>query len=315
MTVTLSRIVSRPYLNDDDFWRVRRLLIDAYPISAPGFNWDVRHWDGNRFHDADLSWKPEWSQQFRLWETADGEVVGLAHPDWAGSVCLQLHPDYRSRIEEEMLAWAVENLAVPNREGVRQLETFDYDYDAPRAALLEQYGFEKLPAFGVLRHMRIGSQPLPEAHPTSGYTLRTTDGSDNDCERMAALLNAAFNRTFHSAPEYKNFTTHSPSFRHDLNLVAEAADGLFAAHVGLNYEPANRYAIFEPVCTHPDHRRKHLAQTLMFMGLHKLKALGVEHVYVETGDMEAANGLYNSIGFTEAYVGHYWVRRDRVEAI
>jgi hypothetical protein len=26
------------------------------------------------------------------------------------------------------------------------------------------------------------------------------------------------------------------------------------AHAALNYDAANRYSIFEPVCTHPDHR-------------------------------------------------------------
>ena len=37
-------------------------------------------------------------------------------------------------------------------------------------------------------------------------------------------------------------------------------------------------------------------------------ALGAADAYVETGDREPANGLYEAMGFTEAYTGHYWER-------
>ena len=151
------------------------------------------------------------------------------------------------------------------------------------------------------------AKPLPQAQIADGYRLRTTRPDDyDDCQRIADLLNAAFQRTLHSAPEYRNFCTLSPSFRHDLNLVAEAPDGSFAAHVGVNYEVKNRYGIFEPVCTHPDHQRKGLARALMFEGLQRLKVLGASDVYVDTGDMIPANALYESIGFTEAYKGYIW---------
>ncbi|KAA3658119.1 MAG: N-acetyltransferase, partial [Chloroflexi bacterium] len=68
----------------------------------------------------------------------------------------------------------------------------------------------------------------------------------------------------------------------------------------------NKMGIFEPVCTHPDHRQKGLGKALMQEGLLRLKAMGAVHVTVETGDMIPANKLYNSIGFTEKYKGFYW---------
>lgn len=127
--------------------------------------------------------------------------------------------------------------------------------------------------------------------------------------RVAALLNAAFGRSVHTAAEYRVFATRSPSFRHDLNLVAEAPDGSFAAHAGLTLDEANRHGIIEPVCTHPDHRRHGLAQALMLDGLRRLRDLGAATCDVETGDMVPANALYRSLGFTEEYRGHRW-RRD-----
>ncbi|MBE2269697.1 MAG: GNAT family N-acetyltransferase [Anaerolinea sp.] len=302
-----STITNRAYASQNDFWRVRQLLIDAYPITGPGYLWEIRRWDGQHYHSDDLRWNPLWEQRYRLWETTDGQLIGLVHPEGdPGNAHFEIHPDFRSRIEDEMISWAEEHLPAPNQDGVRQLETFAFEHDSLRVRLLEAHGFIKTPYFGMMRHMFMGSQPLPAVEMAEGYALRSTCSEPADYNRMAALLNAAFNRSVHTAVEYENFARFSPSFRHDLNFVAVASDGTFAAHVGVTYEPNNRYGIIEPVCTHPDHRRHGLAQTLIFHSLHRLRALGAQHVHVDTGSMEAANALYDSIGFSEAYRGYYW---------
>ena len=41
-------------------------------------------------------------------------------------------------------------------------------------------------------------------------------------------------------------------------------------------------------------------------GLLRLRALGAVDVTVDTGDMMAANKLYDSLRFTEAYKGYAW---------
>lgn len=303
-------ITSRPYQSDDDFWRVRQLLIDLYPISGPGFCWEICRWDTLRFYDDDLTPKAQWTRTIRLWETSGGQLIGVVHPERSlGDAHFEIHPDYRSRIEDEMIAWALENLSAPDQSGKRQLETFVFEHDPQRMQRLEKVGFVKADTFGgVMRHLRIGEQFLPAVHLPEGYLLRETRGEQADYERMAGLLTAAFNQALHKAREYENFALHSPSFRHDLNLVVEAPDGSFAAHAGLTIEPTNRYGVFQPICTHPDHQRKHLAQTLMFEGLHRFKALGVQHVQVDTGAGEGQNAFYNTIGFTEAYIGYFWTR-------
>ncbi|MEZ4716097.1 MAG: GNAT family N-acetyltransferase [Caldilineaceae bacterium] len=71
----------------------------------------------------------------------------------------------------------------------------------------------------------------------------------------------------------------------------------------------NRLAIFEPVCTHPNHQRRgwprRSCSTLLALRRH-----GAQRVVVGTGDMIPANRLYESIGFTEAYREQEW-RLDR----
>ncbi|NDJ79289.1 MAG: GNAT family N-acetyltransferase [Chloroflexi bacterium] len=303
---TQEQITARPVQSEADWWRVRDLLIETYPITPPDLNWEIRRWEGWRFYGEDRIKQARWTQETCLWETAGGKLVGAVHPEYRGDAFLELHPDYR-HIEEDMIAWAEEHLALPNDGGQQELEVFVYEYNTPRQRLLERRGYEKLAAGGVIRHMRFGNKVLPEVNLAKGYTLRTMDPHDPAvCQALADLLNAAFNRDFHTPDEFHLFGTQAPSFREDLHLAAYAPDGTMACHVGVIFEETNRYGLFEPVCTHPDHVRKGLARALMFEGLHRLKALGATDVYVGTGDQVAANKLYEAIGFTETYKGYTW---------
>ncbi len=307
-------IAARQFQDDDDFMRVRSLLIETYPITPADFNWDTRRWEGSRFYNADPALNPRWRDDVRLWETSEGRLVGVTHAEGRGDACLQIHPHYRPLIEEEMIAWAEDHLAVLTEDGQqRQITVFAYDYDAQRLQLLVARGYEEQPYGGVIRHMRFGKKPVPPPELAAGYTLRCTRPGADDCQRIADLVNAAFRRTFHNAGEYHTFSTLSPSFRHDLHLVAEAPDGSFAAHIGLTYDEVNRYGLFEPVCTHPDHVRKGLARALMLEGLRRIRVLGAVEARVGSGDpvnAQAANRLYHAIGeaagFVETYEGRYW---------
>lgn len=300
-------IASRSVQSNEDFWRVRNLLSETVPISPFGLNWDVRRWDGKYFYNPSGAWSADWIEQVTLWETGEGVLVGVVNPEGSGNAHLQVHPDYR-HLEEEMIAWAEGHLSIPVNNGrERQLVLFVYEYDVQRQRLLTERSYEKMPYGGVLRHMRLGHQPLAQPTVTEGYTLRCTHPDDRtDCQRIADLLNAAFGRNFHNAEEYQMFAKLAPSFRPELDLVMETPDGSFAAYVGVPYDEANRRGIFEPVCTHPDHQRKGLALALMLEGLLRLKACGAIDVIVDTGDMIPANRLYSSIGFTEAYKSYAW---------
>ncbi len=298
--------LARPLHGDADFWRVRELLVETYPHTPLGFNWDVRRWDGSRFHHATPDWAERCAGRVQLWETASGQLVGVVNPEGEGDAYLQVHPAFRL-LEPEMVAWADEHLSKPNADGHRQLEIFVYDYDAQRQQLLKNRGYTQMNYGGVVRRLRLNEKTPEPVALASGYQLRTTEPDDlANCQRIADLLNAAFNRNFHTAVEFQNFTRQAPCFRPALDLVAVAPDGSFAAYVGIAYDEANRHAVFEPVCTHPQHQRRGLARALMCEGLHRLKALGAADVSVDTGDMIPANRLYDSIGFTEVCLGHVW---------
>lgn len=307
MLSTQQPVATRLYRSEEDWWRVRTLLIETYRISPPDWNWDVRRWDGSRYHREGGGWESHWDGRVALWETQDGELVGAVHPEGKGEAFLELHPDFR-HIEGDLIEWALEHLHKPTGDGLqRQLEILAYQYDAPRQGLLSEHGFERSDDGGVIRRLRFGRWELPLSRMPEGYTLRTPrEGDEGEYEAFATLLNAAFNRTFHRASEIRTFRTMCPCYRRDLDLLAEAPDGSLAATVAVTYVEESRVGIFEPVCTHPDHRQKGLARALMGEGMRRLKALGALDVTVGTGDMVPANRLYESVGFDEVYKGCIW---------
>lgn len=300
-------ILTRLLQNDEDFWRVHKLLVETVPVTPLDFNWDIRRWEGKRFYNENPNLDTRLANRVQLWTTLDGHVVGAVNPEGRGDAYLQLHPAFRY-LEAEMIAWAETHLAIQTADGTqRQLEIFVYDYDRMRQQLLRERGYTKLTDGGVVRRLRFAEDTLMEPTIAAGYTLRTTHPEDlADCQQIADLLNAAFQRNFHNALEYQTFTKLAPSFHNDLDLVAVAPDGTFAAYVGIPYDEVNRRGIFEPVCTHPNHQRHGLARTLMLEGLRRLYNRGAVDVTVGTGDMIPANRLYDSLGFTEVQKGHVW---------
>ncbi len=308
-----TNLICRPLQTEQDWWRVRNLLIETFPVTGPGFNWELRHWEVNRFHHKPVEWDPGQFPDHQLWETTAARLVGMVHHE-GDEIWLQIHPDYRELIEEPMIEYGEAHFAQPNQAGRLEAHLIVYEYDAPRCKLLERRGYHKMSYGWITRWMRLGSQPLRVPVTANGYRMRVTfppsagEAHWADCQRMVDLINQAFGRPpgFHQAVHYHNFMTRAPMFLNELNLVMEAPDGSLASHAALNYDAVNRYAVFEPVCTHPDHRQRGLAKALMLEGLRRVRALGARIVEVSTGDADAANALYDSIGFTEYYQAYAW---------
>ena len=299
-------ITSRALRTDDDWWRIRDFVSSAYPITPTGFVWDIRRWDGWRFHRERPVPVRRLREVIRIWESS-GRIVGAAHPEARGDVHIQVHPDFR-HLERDMYTWAEERLSLPAEDGTGQaITTFAFNYDSPRRRALIDRGWAQLASGGMTRHLRIGDHYLRPSPHFEGYVLRSTRASDRSiAQRMANVINAGFGTDVHTATALDLFMRRSPSFSHDLNLVAEIPDGTFAAHVGGTYDERNRRGIVEPVCTDPGHRRRGLAQALVFEVITRLKDLGATDVFVDTGDNESASVFYESVGFTETYHGNVW---------
>lgn len=295
-STTPVHIANRPLQGEADALRLRQLLIDSYTLMGREFNWETRRWEGSYWCVSDAEHAdPAWGAHTQLWETAEGELIGAAIPDGPGDLALQIHPDYRT-LEDAILDWAKEHLATTNDAGQRELITWAFDWDAERQDRLAHRGYAPRPDRFWHNRRRAVSDPAPDCPLAEGYTLCSVQDTDNDVQRWVACTNRVFGQSY--LPEYhRNFQQYSPSHNYDLHLIAEAPDGTFAAFAGLTVDTANRYATFEPVGTHPDHRRKGLARAVMFEGIRRLQALGtVDVVYVANWGTADAGKLYASVG-------------------
>jgi mycothiol synthase len=324
-------ITHRTASSEADFWRVRQFLLDAWAVSPLGAVWDVRRWDGAYFHRTASGWDAHWhgGAAVGIWEeqpdssvrnaahadaplSAEPRIVAVVHPEGQGEAWLEVLPAYRW-LEPQLLDWAEVNLAsaTDRRTGAAvrpRLLVFAGDADALRLELLNAHGYMRTKGGEHIRRWLPPAPPEPQPLP-AGYRLHTLRPEDHgDCARYAALLNAAFRRTIHSAEEVANFARHSPSFDPQLELIAQAPDGSFAALTGMIHDAQNGYALFEPVCATPNPRPLGLTGLLMHEGVRRAVALGAREVYVGSGYGMAANRFYTAAGFRVVHSGSYWAK-------
>ncbi|MFO8009041.1 MAG: GNAT family N-acetyltransferase [Candidatus Brocadiia bacterium] len=91
--------------------------------------------------------------------------------------------------------------------------------------------------------------------------------------------------------------------RPDLDLSVVAPDGELASGCIIWHNARNRMGILEPVCTHPDYRRRGLGRAVVLDAIRRAAALGATRAVVDT-----TKPFYPAIGFREKHTGHMWVR-------
>lgn len=296
-------VTSRLYQSDHDFVAVRRLLQKTHGRPWLGFNWDLRRWDGHRWYRDDPI-VSDWP--VRLWFDGDN-CVGAAHDEGPGIAVLAVDSDHRS-LESEMLEWIEE--ALPSTWPTdTALIVHALEPDSERQTLLQERGYHPTQWGEVSRSMGIGpskQQDLPDP-----YRLDHLRGdSRQDRQHLADLLNAAFGRTGHGQAEFATFFQHTPDYRDDLHLVARSPDGSLAAHAATNLDPVNRVALIEPVCTHPEHRSRGLASSLIREAVRRAGELGATTAEVYPGLDAELNSFYAQLGLDEEVRGRYWQAPD-----
>lgn len=241
-------------------------------------------------------------QLAHLW-FAGMEFLGFAWPK-DDQVDLLAHPHHRG-IEAAMLSWAegARRLTSSTREPL-SLRAWAYDGDTQRTALLRGQGYERTDT-GFVYRSRALDLPIPTPHLPPGYALRQL-GGHAETEQRVAVHRAAFSGSRMSVATHRSLID-APTYRADLDLVAVAPDGTFAAFGIVWLDIANRLGVFEPVGTHPAHRCQGLGQAILSEGMRHLQQLGARAAYVNSrGEDVAANRLYESVGFGLVDCNHAW---------
>ena len=258
---------------------------------------DIAHrlFNGNKLFDpADV---------LSIWEEG-GSVIAwaLASPRHAGYDA-QVRPDRRDPgFERTVLEYAEsETLRLMRRDGIEhsRLEGESFRRDTLRAGLLRDLGWSSdgEPPF-VLNTATLVD--LPEPQVPDGYTIRVVRGVE-EAAALGEVHAASFGSTW--TPETYRAVMQSPGYAPEREFVAEASDGALAAFTVTWHDRLNRTGLFEPVGTHPNHRRRGLGKALLLFARRAMTAEGMEYAtVVNEGTNDASRALYASVGFTPRYI-------------
>ncbi|MBE2199647.1 MAG: GNAT family N-acetyltransferase [Anaerolinea sp.] len=293
------------YRNEADYQRMRELLLEIYRLTGQNVAWDVvrldsyrygRYWQGERDNDR------SWTADVGLWETAAGKLVAIAHPENDNDWFLDMHPDY-DHLAPPMLDWIARR-----HEEKRPSATAEWPLNivihaelTGLAALLAGRGFADKGAAEVTRtHPLVG--PVVMGELAAGYGERPFNLADPaDREQRALIANLVFGAT--APPDAYPAKNLAPTWHESWGIFTAAGEAAAYCTIWLD---ENRTGCFEPVGTHPDHRRRGLARAMMQRGLRRLQELGAQCVTVGTGYDMDANQLYAALGFSQVEVFHRW---------
>jgi ribosomal protein S18 acetylase RimI-like enzyme len=273
-------IRARPYENDDDLRRMQMLQQELWAAQGPHVG----------THVGDLAWwlhRPEGKR--RLW--LDGErCIAWAWAFPPATLDYEVHHAHRGHaFEREVIAWLEEEA-----EG-DVLSLYALELDRERIELLGALGYARSESYKwYAYHLRELDDDLGEPDVPDGFRLHTVDGEE-DFRKRVALHRAVWAPSRVTEEVYRRVTRAWP-YRADLDCVAEAPDGSFAAYVLCWYDDANGVGLFEPVGTHPDFRRRGLAAAVCRYAFRRLREQNATHALVLAAD-DAAIALYESIGF------------------
>jgi ribosomal protein S18 acetylase RimI-like enzyme len=242
------------------------------------------------WHPGDVAWElrqhegrePEWT--FRLWHDGDRRVVAWS---WLkadrGLLEYDIHPEHTHLLDEL--------LDEPDARQAVALED-----DAETRAILARHGFTKPGRAIHVNHRDVPEAPEPPPLP-DGFRYRTV-APDHLAERVAVHRDV-WQPSRVSESSYRNVMAEWP-YRGSLDCVVEAPDGRFAAYVLVWPDDENRVALFEPVGTRAEFRRRGLAKAVCTFGLQRLHEEGMRYAIVGC-DTEPACALYESLGFGRSW--------------
>ena len=222
---------------------------------------------------------------------SDGSVKDVT----SGYLAYQVHPGH-SELVDEVIDWydgaaaGVVRTVMPSAADTFALARWAaHGYETDPASLGDTGSWTQLNQ----RDLDDLEQP---ALPT-GFRFRTADEAGPRAAVQAHV--DAWAPSSYSAEAYEG-VRRTPPYRGDLHVLVEAPDGTMAASTIMWLDEVNRTAEFEPVGTHPDHRRLGLGRAMLLHGMHLAREAGARHMTVAclgAPGLPAARGLYYSVGF------------------
>ncbi len=252
----------------------------------------------------------------RIWEDTTGRIIGYADiylEDSSGEkqeayFFIRVHPDFHiSDLPDQIMKWGEERLksVAASKNLPAEFNSFAREDDTFTRAVLERNELKTVRYF--FRMARDLSQPIPELEFPAGYTARPVAG-DEEHEKWVEMFNQSFIDHWNHHPTTVEEHTHhlkEQDYRSDINLVAVAEDGTFAAFCFCKIETtANetrgvKEGWIGALGSRRGYRKLGLGKGMLLAGMRKLKEVGMETVIlgVDAENPSGALGLYESVGF------------------
>ena len=259
------------------------------------------------------------TRDIRLWEDGEGKLIGIggmrileSGEEIDGSFWFRVHPNAsRSELGRKIIAWGEQRMReVDPKPGVRvKLLCSSRDDNRERIALLESCGFTSERFFFNMERSLL--DPFPKSQFPEGFTLRNSKG-EQDSEAWTEMRNQSFidhwNYHVWQVERYRQFLT-DPNYKPELDLIAVAPDGKFAAFCLCYINPEENQQIgrkdgwINMIVTRRGFRRIGLGRAMLLAGLHQLKVAGMEtaKLGVDGDNPNGALQLYESVGFRKVH--------------
>jgi GNAT superfamily N-acetyltransferase len=247
-------------------------------------------------HVGDVAWQRfqhtgregEW--RIRLWEE-NGEPVAWAWVKRLASLQHEIHPRHRGgALHAELLDWFEAEVEED------ELRTSSLSTDTERLEALRNRGYKVDPDARAFVYHACELDEVVKPEVPDGYRLRTVE--PDDVGRRVELHRVVWAPSRVTVESFANVQAAWP-YRADLDCVAEAPGGSFAAYCLAWLDPENRVGELEPVGTHPDHRRLGLASAVCGFAHQRLRQEGAELAIVYSLAGSDATALYESLGMRE----------------
>lgn len=194
-----------------------------------------------------------------------------------------------------LVAWAGNRARTisPESGPPDELRTFCFASHQPHARMLAEVGFAPDRKGSLVVTTRSLSAAIPGAERPAGVVIRPPEGND-EIDRRAQLHAAVWHPSKVTPAGYR-ITRAAPGYDPTLDMVAFLPDGSMGAYCICWPEPATGTCEFEPVGTHPDHRRKGLAGAVMYAAMRRATEMGLHTALVYCKEENLR--FYESLGF------------------
>jgi GNAT superfamily N-acetyltransferase len=246
------------------------------------------------------------TRRYRLWREGDRVLAwGVINPPmrmrisddrWEMSkagLVWQVHPE-RPELLDDILDWfAAETPGAARQTSVRGT-------DPGARARVEAHGYVHDPSapFDLMNRRELREIAAPAV--PHGYAL-TTMADVNDIEKRVGVHRAAWEPSSLTIDKYAAIMRTWP-YRAEFDFVVVAPDGSLACSALGWFDEANRVGEFEPVGTHPDHRRLGLASSILLFGMQRFRDAGATDAIIGCrgdDDYPIPKLVYHGIGFRE----------------